>query len=527
MKKILFIISALIITIHAWAQVPQKMSYQAVVRDATNALVTSAPIGMRVSILQFAAAGPAVYVEIQTPVTNLNGLASIEIGAGTVVSGSFSAIDWSAGQYFIKTETDPTGGSGYTITGTTQLLSVPYALYAEKSGTTTTPVGKTYLILSGDITDLQAAAKITAEAGPNTQFVWIQNTTALTTVNLSGLTDLIDLRISNNAALTTVIVNNVTKLTDGLNVSDNPVLTSISMPFLTEIGGAFKINANGLLSLLDLPLLQNISSENTNTITGNAALTNLAFPSVVALGVMTINSNIALSSISFPQLTVVSSWLAFYGNDLLAGLSLPVLSTASSLQISNNTVLTSLVFPALTTITGNSFASWNPVLTTLLLPALTSATALDISYNSLLSSVSFPALSSCGQLGIRNSLLTALSFPALTTSTILISFQDNSQLTNISLPVATSAKNIYSFNNPILSVFSIPALSSLTGALTIQQCALPSSEVNSLLTKMLTVTPSSGISINLNLQTPPAPPTGAGITAKATLIANGQSVLTD
>jgi len=86
---------------------------------------------MQVSILQGSAGGTAVYVETHTPATNADGLVTIEIGAGTVVSGDFSAIDWSAGPYFLKTETDPAGGINYTITGTSQLLSVPYALYAK------------------------------------------------------------------------------------------------------------------------------------------------------------------------------------------------------------------------------------------------------------------------------------------------------------------------------------------------------------------------------------------------------------
>ena len=67
----------------------------------------------------------------QTPTTNVNGLVTLEIGDGTVVSGDFTTIDWSADSYFIKTETDPTGGTMYTITGTSQLLSVPYALHAK------------------------------------------------------------------------------------------------------------------------------------------------------------------------------------------------------------------------------------------------------------------------------------------------------------------------------------------------------------------------------------------------------------
>jgi hypothetical protein len=96
---------------------------------------------MQLSILQGSVAGTAVYVETQTPTTNINGLVSLEIGSGTVVSGTFNTIDWSAGPYFIKTETDPTGGTTYTITGTSQLMSVPYALYAKTSGNGAGPQG--------------------------------------------------------------------------------------------------------------------------------------------------------------------------------------------------------------------------------------------------------------------------------------------------------------------------------------------------------------------------------------------------
>jgi hypothetical protein len=119
------------------AQAPQKMSYQAVVRDASSNLISNQSVGVQISVLQGSVMGTPVYVETHTASTNANGLVSLEVGDGSVVSGTFAAIDWSTGAYYLKTETDPTGGTNYTIAGTTQLLSVPYALYAETSGNPT------------------------------------------------------------------------------------------------------------------------------------------------------------------------------------------------------------------------------------------------------------------------------------------------------------------------------------------------------------------------------------------------------
>ena len=133
MKRVSALLLAFVFITVVFAQQPQKMSYQAVIRNNSNALVISSSVGMRISILRGSASGTPVYVETQTPVTNANGLITIEIGGGTVVTGSFAAIDWSSGIYFIKTETDPAGSTNYTITGTSQLLSVPYALYAKNA----------------------------------------------------------------------------------------------------------------------------------------------------------------------------------------------------------------------------------------------------------------------------------------------------------------------------------------------------------------------------------------------------------
>ncbi len=133
MKKLFSLIATIALLSSIFAQSPEKMSYQAIIRNNSNNLVTSVPVGMKISILQGSAEGTVVYAETQSPESNANGLVSIEIGTGTT-SDDFSAIDWSSGPYYIKTETDPSGGANYTIIGTSQILSVPYALYSETAG---------------------------------------------------------------------------------------------------------------------------------------------------------------------------------------------------------------------------------------------------------------------------------------------------------------------------------------------------------------------------------------------------------
>ena len=132
MKKIFTILVVVLLNINVFAQAPQLISYQAVIRNSKDSLVRNHDVGMRVSILQGSNTGTIVYEEIYNPnpKTNANGLLTLEIGGGTSVYGTFSDINWSNGPYYIKIETDPTGGVSYSISGTSKLLSVPYALSA-------------------------------------------------------------------------------------------------------------------------------------------------------------------------------------------------------------------------------------------------------------------------------------------------------------------------------------------------------------------------------------------------------------
>jgi uncharacterized protein (TIGR02145 family) len=146
MKNLLALLLINLIALTTFAQAPQKFSYQSVIRNAGNQLVANQNVGIKISILQGSAAGSAVYAETHSPLTNANGLATLEIGGGTVLSGNFANINWVNGPYFVKTETDVNAGSNYTITSTTQLLSVPYALYSNTVSSSVSQTGDTLFI---------------------------------------------------------------------------------------------------------------------------------------------------------------------------------------------------------------------------------------------------------------------------------------------------------------------------------------------------------------------------------------------
>jgi hypothetical protein len=134
MKNLILIALAIIFANLCVAQVPQGMSYQSVVRDTNGDLVIGSSVGLQISIIQGSPSGTTVFVETHAPLTNANGLASLEIGNGTPVTGTFESIDWASGPYFVKSEVDPVGGTNYTVSVISELLSVPYALYAGDDG---------------------------------------------------------------------------------------------------------------------------------------------------------------------------------------------------------------------------------------------------------------------------------------------------------------------------------------------------------------------------------------------------------
>jgi len=390
MKK-LYTYLAFIISIATFAQAPQGFNYQATVRNSSGALMVNQNVNFKFNIMQNSPTGVPVYSETHYVPTDDLGAVNLVIGQGTPTTGTFAGINWGSGTYYMGIELNT--GSGFVAMGTTQLLSVPYALYANSSGNSQSK-GKTSIIITGNITDVQAAAQIAAEFGPYTENIYIRNTTGLTTVDLSAITSLINLGISDNGNLTSINLSGLTAIYEYCNINDNKALNVIAFPALTITptdNGEFSINRNPTLSSINFSMLANIAGE------------------------FSIGYNLSLTSIS-----------------------LPVLSTANYISISNNKIITSINFPKLATVSQELYLG------------------------------------------------------------------DNLSLTSIGLPLLTSCSSIYCYGN-----------------------ALPSSQINTLLNKFLTVTPATGKYISLSGQIPSAPPTGQGIIDKTTILNAGNSVNTD
>ncbi|KMQ66496.1 hypothetical protein ACM46_02885 [Chryseobacterium angstadtii] len=183
MKKILLMLGIMLGLFTGHAQAPEKMSYQAVMRNGSGQLLVNQSIAVKVSVLQGSPAGTLVYSERLTGNTNANGLISMEIGTGTVLSGTFSTINWPSGSYYLKTETDPAGGTNYTIAGTSQLLSVPYAMYAKSAGGT----GGNFTIPYANTVNNATTLFSLINDGDGTSVEGVNNTTTSSIASVRGI----------------------------------------------------------------------------------------------------------------------------------------------------------------------------------------------------------------------------------------------------------------------------------------------------------------------------------------------------
>jgi hypothetical protein len=134
-KTLIYIVLLLFVGVAARAQAPQALNYQGVARDGSGFPLASTLLGMRLSVHDGSPSGTIVYQETQAPTTNSFGLYNVAIGNGTPVTGTLAGVDWSSGSKYLQVEIDPAGGTAYVSAGISQLLSVPYAIYANTANT--------------------------------------------------------------------------------------------------------------------------------------------------------------------------------------------------------------------------------------------------------------------------------------------------------------------------------------------------------------------------------------------------------
>lgn len=387
---------------------------------------------------------------------------------------------------------------------------------------------KTHIIIQGNITNAQAAAKIASEVGINTQFVWIQNTTNLTSINLDVFQTLVELKIENNTALTSASLNNLSYVANTVYINNNQNLNSLSFSSLSSSNAYFTIYSNPSLTNVSFPALS--SNQNFIDITSNAALNTLIFPSLLQSKNLRILQSSNLNSLAFPILVNISGSLIISGLGSLNSLEFPSLTTINTeIYIDENHALQSLELPILNLCNGLISITNNNSLMTVSLPQLISTQNLWLDTNNTLNSLNISGLStvSSGFSCRNNNTITSLSFNS-TLSLNSFHCDNNQLLTNISFNTVTTCDNFFCYENPNLATISFPALTAYTGtSFTAFSNALTINAINGLLATFVALGTTPLANISLQGQNPPAPPTGQGILDKNTLIGLGKTVVTD
>jgi len=187
MKGLFLIFAAFVFCLHGYGQKPESFYYQALVRNGTGELVVSKPLSFRISILAGSASGVGVYIETQKATTNKDGLITLTIGNGSDKTGNLNTIDWNTDKYFLRVETDPTGGTAYTEMSTVQLLNIPYESQKKTAKRASEIVIEDEFLLTrkyiGEFLDYRHTGPETSD-GPN--IIWIKTSMDKTFGKLSA-----------------------------------------------------------------------------------------------------------------------------------------------------------------------------------------------------------------------------------------------------------------------------------------------------------------------------------------------------
>ncbi|MDB4655550.1 DUF1566 domain-containing protein [Flavobacteriales bacterium] len=249
MKKILTLLLLVVATVAVNAQAPpEAFNYSAVARDANSNPIANSTIGIQISIKVGSPLGATVYQENHFVNTDDFGLFNLIVGGGSILSGTIADIDWSLDDYYLQVGMDASGGTNFLNMGSTQLLSVPYALYAKSAGSVSGSTG-----FSGDYNDLTNTPSNVSEFNNDAGYVTQADlSTVATTGDYNDLTNQpVTISSISNDGDTLYLSNGETFINGSGGQSGNLVLPTITTNAVTGItsnsatfGGAVS-NANG------------------------------------------------------------------------------------------------------------------------------------------------------------------------------------------------------------------------------------------------------------------------------------------
>lgn len=331
--KIIFAVFILTsIALQGFSQVPQSFSYQAVARDVSGNVLVEQSVLLEIELVKDAPDGTPVYKESFSLTTPSSGIISVSIGSGSIISGNFSSIDWATGVYFIKSIFNG------TEMGTSQILSVPYALYAMEAETVKhesqvlslegnvlsisggnsivlpIDISKESILISGSVTNEEVEAQLEKELGPNTTVIEVIGTTGLTILSISGKSNLFELIIKNNKDLASLSIDGlqhaeVFKIEGNTALSDininglqscgkfwlyNSAVTTFEVPGLKTVSVDFALNDNKNIKTLLVPDLESTYVLMTM---GSPVLDSINIESLKILGQLVIHSCPVFSSL--------------------------------------------------------------------------------------------------------------------------------------------------------------------------------------------------------------------------------------
>ena len=433
------------------------------------------------------------------------------------------------------------------IIGTQQLTSVDLA------GFDITELVEIKIIDNVDLTEVLM---------PDLTNVWynleVENNDLLSNLAMPNVEIFYDVFFTQNDILSVLDWPSLITVRTDLDISSQTGSININMPQLTSVSGIMKLAYSNVVGNIPFTLnVDNLASVGEIDFDEIGALSELNFPSLTNAGPIDIkagsNPQSSLSTVNFPSLVTTPQFylIGSYTNPVITTINLPVLTTGGVTVGGTN--ITTLDLPNLTSTGISPFGVVNNgLLTQINTPVLQNCPRISIYSNSFMN-FGFPVLTGYTSLNLGVSGLTNLDgiIPLVDTlggwllNTDLVEIvlpnitsldaakiKDNLSLQNISFPNLSSVdaqSAIEYMNNPVLSEIDLGNLNLINiNFWDFRSNALTVNSVNSLLSTFVNVTPAvSGVQINLQSQSPSAPPSGQGITDKATLIANGNTVNTD